>query len=240
MKKLYISLILLVISITVFSQSRNLTLQDAIQTGLENNYQILISEKNVEVAKNNNTWGTAGLYPTITAGVTNSNRFDSSDSQGESTTKTVMPTVGLRWTLFNGMNVHLTKKNLTAIEKISDLSAQSTIENTIQDITLAYYNCLLQRERLEIVNEIQKLSKDRYDYMLARKEFGSAATYEVLQSKNSYLSDSSTYLQQLNLYESSIRNINLLLAEKEKIDYKLLDEFSVIRMKITISHMWQD
>ncbi len=42
-----------------------LTLSAALETALENNYGLIISRADMEVAQINNNWGTAGRYPTI-------------------------------------------------------------------------------------------------------------------------------------------------------------------------------
>jgi outer membrane protein TolC len=44
-----------------------LTLEQAIATGLKNNFSILLSKNNLEVAKNDYTSGNAGLLPVVTA-----------------------------------------------------------------------------------------------------------------------------------------------------------------------------
>ena len=63
--------------------------------------------------------------------------------------------------------------------------------------------------------------KDRYDYLLAKKELGNSVTYEVLQAKNSFLSDSSNVLlQSLNLKNAKM-NLNLLLGESIETNYLL-------------------
>ena len=43
----------------------SLSLSDAIQIGLKQNFDIQISTKNVEINKLQNTWGQAGRYPTV-------------------------------------------------------------------------------------------------------------------------------------------------------------------------------
>jgi len=49
-----------------FSNAQNLSLEDAIQIGLQNQYSIKISKKKEDQAKNDNTLGNAGFLPTIT------------------------------------------------------------------------------------------------------------------------------------------------------------------------------
>jgi len=43
---------------------------------MEKNYGLRISNKNVEISEENNTWGAAGRYPTIDLGIRSTNRYD--------------------------------------------------------------------------------------------------------------------------------------------------------------------
>ena len=58
MKKNVIIVLMLFTSI-LFAQEK-LTLSEAIAVGLENNYSLRISKKNVEISDENNSWGAAG------------------------------------------------------------------------------------------------------------------------------------------------------------------------------------
>ena len=64
-----------------------------------------------------------------------------------------------------------------------------------------------------MLGQVLTLSRDRYNYVLIRKDLGSAVTFDILQDKNSYLTDSSNYVLQQLVYENSMRTLNLLLAE---------------------------
>ena len=102
------------------------------------------------------------------------------------------------------------------------------IENTVQSIILAYYNVLLQNEKLHVFEEVKALSGDRLEYMEVKQQFGSAVTYDVLQANDAFLSDSVNYLtQELNLKNATLL-LKLLLAMDGTISFKLTDEFSVL------------
>ncbi len=65
---------------------------------------------------------------------------------------------------------------------------------------LGYYKTILEKEKLTVLTELKQLSGDRYAYILRKQEIGSAVTFDVLQAKNAFLSDSATFLlQELNL-----------------------------------------
>lgn len=221
----YIYVIILFSSIINFSQER-LSLSEAIRLGLENNYDVRIAKKDLQIADENNSWGSAGRYPTIDVGLTSVNRFDDTGTN-EVTSQSLVPSVTLNWTLFNGFKIYNTKKKLNDIFKLTEGSIAVLIENKIQSIILSYYNVLLQKEKLEVFEEVEKLSKDRYDRAQLSKEIGSSVSYEVLQAKNSWLEDRSTFLSQKLILDNSIRTFNLLIGEKNDKIYNFVDDFSV-------------
>ncbi|MGD2036040.1 MAG: TolC family protein [Bacteroidales bacterium] len=235
-------LVLFVISlITIASSAQDtLTLQRAIEMGLNNNYQIRISYKELAIDQNNNTWGTAGRYPTITfntavSGVAdryadasllqlaNENLADTVDVNTQQSLF-ITPSVNLNWVLFNGMSVNINKAKLAYIEQLSEGNTAIVVENTLQSILLAYHIVLVQGEALEVLNEVKILSRDRYGYVKARKEFGNAVTFDVLQAENNYLADSANALRQEINYKNALRNLNLVLAEPVDQEYILTDE----------------
>lgn len=95
--KKYIAVVFVGVSfLTSIIAQENLTLSDAINIGLENNYNILIAKKDVQIADENNSWGAVGLYPTIDVSVTSLNRFDDNGSS-EVTTNNILPSAQLNW-----------------------------------------------------------------------------------------------------------------------------------------------
>jgi outer membrane protein TolC len=214
-------------------EAQQLSLGDALAIGLENNYQIRISGENVRIAENSNSWGAAGLFPSITLGAFQNNRYDEGESmivpgqRDEYYTNLIAPYIGLNWNLFRGFAVHITKDKLEALQEYSEGFATVVVENTIQSIVLAYYNVLLQEELLKVTEEVKALSRDRFDYVNYKKDLGGAVTYDVLQAKNAYYDDSTNnLLQQLNV-KNAYLNLKLLLGQKEEVQYRLTDDFAV-------------
>lgn len=222
----YIYVIILFSSINYFAQEK-LTLSDAIKLGLENNYDVRIAKKDLQIADENNSWGTAGRYPTIDVSLTSVNRFDDTGTN-EVSTNSLVPSATLNWTLFNGFKIYNTKDRLENIYNLTEGNVAFLVENRIQSIILGYYNVLLQKEKLNVFEEVEKLSRDRYDRAQLSKEIGSSVSYEVLQAKNSWLEDRSTYLSQKLILDNSIRSLNLLIGEKNDKTYDFIDDFSVL------------
>lgn len=233
MRKIAVLLILALFISSVYSQNK-LSLSDAIEKGLENNYQIKITNKRVEQAKLMNNWGTVGRYPAINLGVNLNNKFDNADSRvnagerDEWTTNTLYPNINARWTVFNGFGINISKEKLDLLENYSEGNAALIIENTIQSIVLAYYQVKLEEEKLEVMNKVKALSGDRYNYVMQKFDLGSSVTYDVLQAKNAYLNDSTNYLfQELNVKNARL-NLNLLLGEESSNQYELSDKLYMV------------
>lgn len=198
------------------SAQEGLSLSDAIKIGLEKNFDIQISKLNEDIADRNNSWGEAGLFPTIDlnlTGGTNTTNVDNPASflQGDITSRNLNPSAALNWTIFNGFNVRMTKDRLSLLEFQTVGNSAILIENTIQAIMLAYNAVLLERERLEVFNLTFELSRDRYAYSQIKGEIGSSVTFDILQDKVAYLTDSSNYLTQQFNYRNATRELNILM-----------------------------
>ncbi len=213
-----------------------LSLEKAVAKTLENNYQIRVGDLNTEIAKNNNDWGTAGAYPTIDLGATNVNRYDD-NNQGKSTTHSVAPYVTMNYTIFNGFSVRIRKSRLEELEFLSEGNTRLVIENTLQALLLSYYRALLAKEQLEVLRDVMELSRDRYDYEQTRRELGNAITFEVLQAKTAYLSDSSNFILQKNNYRNALRNLNQLMAEEVGKEYELTGELTPSYQKYSMENL---
>jgi len=218
---LNVSLILL-LALPVKAQVQDLNLSAALAKSLENNYSIIISGSETEIAAINNSWGTAGRLPTIGFDAGSINNIDLKDN---TVTNRLTAGVGLNWTIFNGFRVNITKQRLEELEKLAGGRGAVVIENTIEDVILGYYYVLLQEESLEILKTVMKLSEDRYNYERTRHELGGSVTYNVLQAKNVFLLDKARFMNQEVVLRSAVRNFNFLLGEDPASVWSFTDSF---------------
>jgi outer membrane protein len=234
MKKNSLFMVLLcACSVTLAQQS--LSLSDAIQLGLQRNYGILIEEKNVEIAENNNNWSEAGRWPSISFSVNQNNSLTDNvkvanpfSLQGQISSNNVTPAVNLNWVLFDGFTVKISKRRLEQIQAETEGNASIVISNTIQSIILGYYIAVLENERLGEFQKQLRLSRDKYEYIKIKSELGSAVTTDKLLEEGNYLTDSINYINQELFLRNSIRNLNVLLAEIDVTkEYVLLDSMEI-------------
>ncbi len=236
---------LLIGQMSIVAQA-DLSLSQAIEKGLQNNYKIQIAERDIEIAENNNDWGVAGKYPTVSFNISSANTYTNrKDPAGflieQSTLSNgITPSLDLNWVLFDGFRVQITKEQLEKMESLSQNSAKVTVENTIQDIILAYNSVLLQAQQLAVIDTVMRLSRDRVEYQEIRKEFGQAGTFDLLQSQNAYLDDSTTYLIQLTNYENAMRNLNQVMGEDDLTQrYRLTDTLAFTPQNYDLADLQQ-
>lgn len=218
---MYKSIIIIIsifgILIPCFSQE-DLSIEDAIRLGIAQNFDIIIANKNIDISKNNNTWGQAGRYPTIDLNFQQGNNISDQSNNPTAFIKKAIRShslqsgLTLNWTLFNGFKVLANKEKLELLEEQSEGNASVIVENTIQSIILSYYTSKLQLEKISLLKSILKLSEDKYKHQKIKQEMGVAVTIDILQYKSAYLTDSSSLVSQELAYKNSIRNLNLLMG----------------------------
>jgi len=230
----FLALIFFAFIISISNAQDTLSLARAIQVGLKNNFDVQIGKLNVEIAKNNNNWGQAGLLPTINLiGGQPNNIIQRKPANpfavpGRSMSDNLNGQLDVQFTLFDGFFVRISKQRLEKLEELSNGNARFLMENTVQGIILGYYSVLLQREQLQVLIKNKEFSKERYDYVKLRKELGGAITFDVLQEQNNYLTDSASVLQQEIFLKNALRDLNLLLNENINKTYTFTDQIPFV------------
>lgn len=220
-------LVCLVIIANSFAQ-KELSASQAVFTALENNYQILISEKQTEIAEKNNKWSEAGLFPTVTLSVAQQNVIQDNTNNpftftpGIILNQSLSPTLSANWNIFSGFKVKMSKQRLEQLEVQSSNNAIAIIETTIQDVLKTYYNAQLQKDRLNLYGEIMELSRKRFKYYELKEKYSSSSSLESLQFRNQYLTDSTNFLLQKISFDNSIRNLKLMMNDTTDMDQQFI------------------
>lgn len=224
---------------------QDLGLVDAVQRGLQNNFDAQIQSLEVEQAKLMNNWGQTGRLPTVTLSANDNNSYvyrkptNPFAVPGPSKNNSYPAQLDVSWILFNGFGVRLNKARLQQIENQTAGNSRFIIENTVQTIILGYYNALLEKQRLDVRKRVMNFSKERYDFVRLKKELGGAITFDVLQEQNNYLTDSSNVLRQELTFKNSVRNLNELLNEPLATQYVFTDSLFFIDEEFEFDAMKQ-
>ena len=210
--------ILLFLSFQSISQD-SLSLSKAIEIGLEKNYDIRLTLKNVEINTLLNDWGEAGRLPQLTINLGQNNSLSDQRKNPISfapylfQSTDLSSNAALNWTLFNGFGIKANKIKLEQLQLQSENTATLAIENTIHGIILAYYQAKMQIEQLSLLNNIVQLSYEKYTQQQIKSKIGIGVKFDLLQYESNLYTDSTNIvLQQLSL-NNAIRNLNLIMGE---------------------------
>ena len=231
MNKKVIIFLITIIPFLSFSQEI-LSLENAIKIGLNKNFDIQLSRKNKEITQLNNNLGNSGALPTINI---SSKKEDAVSDQSNNPTsfiqeilssESINASANMSWTLLSGYRIQATKEKLRQLEFLSNGNLTLIIENTTQAIILSYYNCILQKERLKLLQNVVNLSRERLIYQKTKYDIGVSSKMDVLQIETSLLTDSSNLLIQRLNYNNSVKTLNLVLGLDLNSEWNLTDKMS--------------
>jgi outer membrane protein TolC len=198
----------------------SLSLKQAIDIGLEKNYDIQLTAKNVEINTLFNAWGEAGRLPNANVNLGQNNSLSDQRNNPASflpflfQNNDVNGSLALNWTIFNGFSVKANKQRLEQLQMQSENTATLAIENTIHGIILAYYQAKMQYEQYSLLKNILRLTKEKYQQQLLKSQIGTGVKFDLLQYESSLYTDSSNSILQELAYRNSIRNLNLIMGEE--------------------------
>lgn len=220
---------LLLLGYTCLTAQNTLTLEQAVQLGLEYNLAIRISKKTAETSANNSNLSYGALLPTF--GVTANKSFSDNDvtqqlansnearkiNDAKTNNLNIAPT--LNWTIFDGFGMFYTRDRLKVLEQVGEDDLKIQIENTIAQIANAYYRVVLENARAEVFQSALDLSKQRLELAKTTYEVGKASKLVYLQAQVDYNTDSSNFLIQKELIHNVKIEMNRLIGQELEDDY---------------------
>ena len=214
----------------IFFSQDSLSLSKAIEIGLEKNYDIRLTLKNVEINKIFNNWGEAGRLPQVNISAGQNNSISDQRNNPISfapflfLSNDVSSGLAMNWTLFNGFAVRANKTKLEQLELQSENTATLAIENTIHGIILAYYQAKMQKEQLTLMNNVMTLSKEKYNQQQVKSNLGIGVKFDLLQFEGNLYTDSSNKVLQNLAQRNATRNLNLIMGEDVEKQWDLTSE----------------
>lgn len=226
-----------------------LTLKNAIDTALLNNFDIQIARNSAEINKISNSYGVAGGLPSVnaTAGDNNSlYNLKQKTSSGLDITKNGVTSssynanVTASMILFNGFKVIATKKRLSMLQNQSELQLNLQIQNTISDIMITYFDILRQQTYLEIIQSSLDATSKKMDIVKDRFNVGMANEADLLQAQIDLNTDEQNLKSQQLIIEQSKINLLQVMGVKQYFRITINDTILVdqsIRKDSIISYL---
>ena len=214
----------------VFFSQDSLSLSKAIEIGLQKNYDIRLTLKNVEINKIFNNWGEAGRLPQVSINAGQNNSISDQRNNPISfapylfLSNDVSGGLAMNWTIFNGFAVRANKTKLEQLELQSENTATLAIENTIHGIILAYYQAKMQKKQLTLLNNVMTLSKEKFKQQQVKNDLGVGVKFDLLQFEGNLYTDSSNKILQNLAQRNAVRNLNLIMGEDVDKEWDLTSE----------------
>ena len=224
--------IMLIFMTGIAAGQEQLSLDQAIQIGLENNYSILLVKNDEMIAKNNNTIGNAGFLPKVDLNSTQNNSFSTTYQKTFSGTEkeinnarnqTFNANVALNWTLFDGFSMFAGKKTLDVLEEMGETWTRIAIENTVRDIILNYYGVVQQEKLIIVLEDAVALSLQRLKIAEAKHFIGKESRLTLLQSTVDLNADSARLIGQRSAVRNTRAELNRLLARDIETNFMVTD-----------------
>jgi outer membrane protein TolC len=133
----------------------------------------------------------------------------------------------LNWTIFNGMGMFIAYQRLAELRAAGDENTQLAVENTVADVSNAYYNIVQQKERVEALNTALAISDQRLQLAKAQYEVGSGSKLNYLAAQVDYNTDKSTLLLQEQQLRNARTTLNQLLGRAPSTAFDISDTIIV-------------
>ncbi|OKL41841.1 TolC family protein [Pontibacter flavimaris] len=213
-----------------------LSLEQAIRIGLQNNYDIRIAGRQEAISENNATLGNAGFLPNVDGRA--SRTFSENNSRQEfqtgpdrvrdgASSNNMSYGINLNWVIFDGLGMFINLERLKAIEKSGELFTKQTIENTLAVITASYFEVARQASKIKAIQDAIAISEARVEIAQAQFDVGVSAKVEILRAQVDYNADRSELLLQEEVLQNAKINLNQLLGRNPDIDFVVTDSILV-------------
>ena len=233
----FVSLLLFAAGIRpVYSQS-TLTLDEAIQLGLENNYGIHRFQNNLEIASNNRSLGNDGFLPSLTLSASQTERIEDSEFETGGNAETTSgarssvsnAALNLDWIIFDGLRMFTAYDRLGEIEQITDYQLRLEMELLAARIINAYFNITRISEQLIVLENSVDVSLERIEIEETKLDLGSGSEYDLLQAESDLNADRAAVLREKNLLMEAKITLNQLMAREPSEDFNVENEIPVNR-----------
>jgi outer membrane protein len=227
---------------------RLLTLEEAIATALQNNYDIQLSRNDSAVAALDYSFRNAVFLPRLnaTAG-TNWNKnnqqqkFSSGmEREGNVNTNNLTGGVTLNWTLFDGLKMFATRQKAEEFIRLGELGIKNQIVNTVATVITNYYDIVRQKQQLRAVEEQMSINEERVKLAQYKLDIGTGAKPDLLQSKVDLNAQRAAQLNQRTLITKLKEQLNQTMNVAPGVNYEVSDSIPLKEAQLAIADIQND
>ncbi|QEM06783.1 TolC family protein [Mucilaginibacter rubeus] len=213
-----------------------LTLKDAVEIALKNNYNIKLSQNNSTIASNNVTLGNAGILPVVTGDFNDNNsRQTTKQTRNDGTVNNIRNAknsnnnygVNLNWTIFDGFAMFANYDQLKQMDKLGVLQLQDTVQRTVASVIDTYYNLISQNEQIKALKGAIDISRTQLRIANDKFAVGRASRLEVLNAQVNLNTDTGNLVIQYQQFKTTKIQLNQLLIRDLQTDFSVADTIIV-------------
>lgn len=179
--------------VRVFAQEE-VTLDRAIQAGLQHSYDILVVRRTSDLASNDNRYAFGAFLPQLNANGTylknNNNAYSSTfadppvitDRSGVKSTNTNAQ-LQVLWPIFDGTKMFATRKRIEELAVLGEINVRNQMMNSAAAIIVNYYNIVRQKQQLKATQELMLVSEERVKLAERKLQVGTGASRNCSRPK---------------------------------------------------------
>jgi outer membrane protein len=209
-----------------------LSLSDAIEAALRQNFDIRIAQNELEQAATNNTIGNAGMLPSVTAvGGYNTSMSDTRlelasgqvQDRDNALSRGLNGGIQLNWVLFDGMRMFINKQRLQQLENMGELALKQQVQASVAQVITTYAEVVRQQQQLIAIDTAAALARVRMELAQKKFEIGTAAKTDYLQAQVDYNASRSAALSQSAVLRQAKDSLMILMGRNQFMNYEVED-----------------
>ena len=223
----------MILGVTAWAQDAPmLTLKDAVEIALKNNYNIKLSQNNSTIASNNVTLGNAGVLPQVTGDFTTTNsRQTTKQTRNDGSVNNIKDAknsnnnygVNLNWTIFDGFNMFANYDQLKTQDTLGAVRLKDTIQSTIANVITTYYDLISQAQQIKALKGAIDISRTQLHYANDKFTVGRASKLDVLNAQVNLNTDTANLVTQYQQFKAVKIQLNQLLVRDLQTDFSVTD-----------------
>ncbi len=215
-----------------------LTVEDAIATSLQNNYDIRLLRNDSTLYELQNSYAYTAFLPRLNANGSmlfnnNNTKQELADgskrSQNNLRSENFQASVNLNWTVFDGLKMFATRDKLEAFTQLGEWNVKNQMVNSIAEVTSLYYNIVSQKQQLKAIEEQMGINEERITQAEKKISTGLGAKPELLQARLDLNAQKAARITQISLIEKLKEDLNLLMSVKPGTGYDVTDSIPINR-----------
>jgi len=242
-QKILLSLFLLAIPLTGFAQTQTITLEDAINIALENNYQLKQAENNLNLAETQVFSAKADYLPSLNSNFNGSRnvgrQFIQEDlSFDDRTTYGISGSLNANFTIFDGFrnisNLRGAQANKLSQEENFNRMRETIIFNTAS----RFLQVAVDEELMKIAEATLEASQSQLEQVDAQVEVGSRPTVDLYNQEATVANDELNLIQRENALSVSKAQLLRVMQDDsiEEIDIVMpaVDELTLVAQELDL------